>query len=91
MRFNDLYGSKCSIQKSSLAEKDAIWLGIDDAQPQVLHGDAKRLGIETNASEGWIPYPIPEEVLLTTRMHLDRTQADKLVKILTRFVATGEI
>lgn len=25
--FTDLYGASCSIQKSSLATKDAIWLG----------------------------------------------------------------
>ena len=27
--FSDLYGSKCSLQKSSLATDDAIWLGVD--------------------------------------------------------------
>jgi hypothetical protein len=27
--FTDLYGSVCSIQESSLATDDAIWLGVD--------------------------------------------------------------
>lgn len=27
-KFEDLYGTKCSIQKSSLATQDAIWLGV---------------------------------------------------------------
>ena len=27
--FSDLYGSECSIQKSSLATNDAIWFGVD--------------------------------------------------------------
>ena len=27
--FKDLYGAQCSIQKSSLADVDAIWLGCD--------------------------------------------------------------
>jgi len=27
--FVDLYGSQCSLQKSSLATDDAIWLGVD--------------------------------------------------------------
>lgn len=27
--FTDFYGSECSIQKSSLATKDCIWLGVD--------------------------------------------------------------
>ena len=30
--FTDLYGAECSIQKSSLAELDAIWLGVDRDQ-----------------------------------------------------------
>lgn len=28
--FKDLYGADCSIQKSSLATDDAIWLGCDE-------------------------------------------------------------
>lgn len=28
-RFADLYGSACSIQDSSLADHEAIWLGVD--------------------------------------------------------------
>jgi hypothetical protein len=27
--FQDRYGAACSIQKSSLATEDAIWLGVD--------------------------------------------------------------
>lgn len=27
--FTDLYGLSCSIQKSSLATSDALWLGVD--------------------------------------------------------------
>jgi len=27
--FSDMYGAKCSIQKSSLATDDAIWFGVD--------------------------------------------------------------
>lgn len=33
IEFEDIYGEKCSIQKSSLATKDAIWLGQD--QPTI--------------------------------------------------------
>lgn len=90
-QFADFYGNQCSIQKSSLATADAIWLGVDDANPKVLHGDAKMLGIATDATCGWVPYPIPEAVSLTTRMHLSREQVAQLLPILERFVATGEI
>lgn len=29
--FDDLYGARCSVQKSSAAEFDAIWLGANEA------------------------------------------------------------
>jgi hypothetical protein len=37
--FEDRYGRKCSIQKSSLATEDAIWLGCDEG----IHYDAAGL------------------------------------------------
>lgn len=91
LEFVDRYGSKCSLQKSSLAEDHAIWLGIDDAKPMVLHGDAKHLGIDTEATSGWVPYPIPKEVQLATRMHLTREQVKALLPILQEFVRSGEV
>jgi hypothetical protein len=33
--FTDRYGQKCSIQKSSLATEDAIWLGIANTGPHI--------------------------------------------------------
>jgi hypothetical protein len=89
--FADRYGQACSIQKSSLATEDAIWFGLDDAEPVVLHGDAAKVGVHTTATEGWVPYPIPKEVLIATRMHLTRDQVRELLPILKRFVATGEV
>jgi hypothetical protein len=29
VEFTDRYGAECSLQKSSLATEDAIWLGVD--------------------------------------------------------------
>ncbi|EES51170.1 hypothetical protein NE172_01985 [Clostridium botulinum] len=40
---------------------------------------------------GWVAYPIPEDVLLSTRMHLTRGQVKELIPILQKFVDTGEI
>ena len=91
IEFKDRYGVECSIQKSSLATEDAIWLGPSDPNAKILHGDAKRLGIETNADCGWIPYPLPDEVQCTTRMHLTQAQVAKLLPILERFANTGEL
>ncbi len=89
--FLDLYGEECSIQKSSLATEDAIWFGINNARPQIMVSDAKRLGIPTDKSVGWIPYPFPEEVALVERMHLNREQVSTLLPILQHFVNTGEL
>lgn len=85
VEFYDHYGKKCSIQASSLAiyqqpGTSAVWLGIDGVEAQVLHGDARKLGIKTDATCGRVPYPIPEEVSVTTRMHLDRDQVEGLIE-----------
>lgn len=82
--FIDKGGNSCSLQKSS-SSGDLIWLGVDDANPKILESKIKPNGI------GWVEYPIPEYVLLTTRMHLTRDQVEKLIPILQNFVDTGEI
>ena len=33
--FLDHYNQKCSLQKSSLAFKDAIWLGVENTGPHI--------------------------------------------------------
>jgi hypothetical protein len=30
--FNDCYGEACSLQKSSLADADSIWFGVNEAK-----------------------------------------------------------
>lgn len=77
--FTDLYKTECSIQKSSLANKDAIWFGVDNPKPQILGVD------------GWQDIKIDENIMLSTRMHLTRNQVSKLLPILQKFVDTGEI
>jgi hypothetical protein len=85
VKFADIYGAPCSLQASSLAvyEKpgtSAVWLGPDDAAPKVLASQAQSLGVETAERTGWVPYPIPPGVSLTTRMHLDRDQVAALIQ-----------
>jgi hypothetical protein len=102
--FHDEYGHECSIQESSRAvfENDDgtvndplgwIWLGIDDAKPQIMKSVAKKMGMELPPGEvsGWMPYPIPEDVLLTTRMHLNETQVRGLITRLTLWLKTGSL
>jgi hypothetical protein len=84
--FTDAYGVECSIQKSSLADKDAIWLGANKL-------DIKEWSKET----GWVKHPEFDEGTLehhyvgNARMHLTREQVAELLPILQRFVETGEI
>lgn len=89
--FVDRYDKECSIQKSSLATEDAIWVGVSDATPVILATNARRLGIPTKERTGWVPYPIPDEVLLSTSMHLTREQVATILPILQHFVDTGEL
>ena len=89
--FVDRYGAECSIQKSSLATDNAIWFGVNDAKPQIMASQAKQFGVETNETCGWVDYPIPEEVSLTTRMHLTQDQVKELLPILQRFAETGNL
>lgn len=89
--FTDAYGNKCSIQMSSNAMDDYIWLGIDDPNPQIMNTDARRLGLPFTGEWGWTPYYIPKEVSIWTRMHLSRGQVAELLPYLQQFVDTGEL
>lgn len=89
--FRDRGGHECSIQKSSLATEDAIWLGVNDAEPKIMASQAAEHGVETTETYGWVPFPIPKAVLLTTRMDLTREQVANLLPVLQYFVDTGEL
>lgn len=89
--FKDRYDTKCSLQESSLATEAAIWLGVDDADPQIMATDAIKLGIPTCRTTGWVPYPIPKEVLLSTRMHLTQDDVLNLLPALIYFVEHGHL
>lgn len=89
--FKDRYDNPCSLQQSSLASEPAIWFGPDFANPKIFASDAKRLGVATERTTGWINYPVPKQVDFTTRMHLTQEQVKALLPTLIKFVETGEI
>lgn len=91
IKFEDRYGVECSMQMSSLATEDAVWLGVDDANPQVMAIQAASVGVQTTETTGWVPYPVPAPVLMATRMHLTRSQMTELLPVFQHFVATGEV
>lgn len=97
VEFKDFYGHPCSVQMSSIWLEEnkpgnsALWIGVYDAKPMVLHKYARAVGVESNATCGWVPYPIPEEVSLTTRMHLNREQVKALIGHLQRWLDKGKL
>ena len=85
IKFKDRYDSECSLQKSSLAFENCVWFGVDDADPQIMAKETLEGG------DGWVKYDIPENVMLTTRMHLSRKMVLKLLPNLIKFVIIGKI
>ena len=77
--FTDYNGVECSLQNSSLATEDAIWLGCNEANPKQM------------TANGWQPVRMPDDYIAHTRMHLTRKQVKKLLPHLEKFVKTGEI
>lgn len=78
--FTDRYGVKCSLQKSSLATEDCIWLGCNDANLRVIV-----------PGKGWTPMPMPDGYIADTRMHLTQEQVRTLLPYLIAFANTGEV
>ena len=84
--FTDRNGVKCSLQKSSLATDDCIWLGCAE------------IGLKRfEPFIGWSDVPLENRgpnginYIANTRMHLTREQVKELLPILQRFVKTGEL
>lgn len=40
---------------------------------------------------GWVPYPIPNDVLLNTRMYVNRAQVEDIVAHLMIWLRTGSL
>lgn len=99
VRFKDFNEQECSIQQSSIWLEDcnnavggsALWIGVDDAKPMILAKDAIKLGLETSQQNGWIDYPIPDEVSLHTRIHVNREQVAGLIDRLTKWLKTSKL
>ena len=80
IEFEDFNGEMCSLLKSSIATDDCIWLGVNDAKPRVCV-----------LNEGWKPYLMPDDVMMTTRMHLSRDQVAALMPYFVYFVENGDL
>ena len=100
-RFDDANEKKCSIQESSAVGNYAeslsdpgssfLWLGIDDVDARVMASEAASVGVVTDQKTGWVGFPIPSNVSITTRMHLNREQVKELVELMQLWLETGTI
>ena len=97
--FTDTKDRKCSVQASSLFDDSErgmnnpgssfLLIGIEDAEPMFLASKAGKVGVDTDETVGWIPFPVPRDVMMTTRMHLNREQVKDLICTLSTWLATG--
>lgn len=87
--FTDRNGLLGSLQKSSLATEDAIWLGVYDDIVRECRMDTK---------EGWqdidlntIKHSPENDILVENRLHLTQSMVKELLPFLQKFAETGEI
>lgn len=90
--FEDSYEEKCSLQKSSLATKDCIWLGLDEPKIKEFYPEPR------DTDESWFDVDLSKlnhrpqnEIHTFSRMHLTREQVAELLPYLQKFVETGEL
>lgn len=79
--FRDGNNEPCSIQESSAAEQDMLWLGCDAKVLKRFNGDGT----------GWSEIPLGLNEHVASRMHLTREQAEALIPLLTKFVKSGHL
>lgn len=91
INFEDSYGVGCSLQESSNGSETSVWLGVSKANPLVMASMAAGYGVFTPETTGWVPYPIPDDVLLHTRMHLTQDMVKQMLPTLQHFAETGEL
>ena len=95
MDFTDRYGEQCSLQKSSLATEDAIWLGVNEPKliefcPTPRETDEAWFDVTQGAMEK-VKHRPQNEMYLSGRMHLTRDMVKILLPYLYNFVNRGEL
>ncbi len=98
INFKDAHGDECSLQISSACGSEEqplgyLWLGVNDANPQIMKSKALEHGLQLPPGEvsGWMPFPIPKDVSLSTRMHLGEAQVRMLMAAFEQWLETRTI
>jgi len=67
-----------------------LWLGPTKVVPKIMANHAKKLGIQTDETTGWIEFSVPKEVFIDSSMHLNRDQVKQLIGHLQEWLNNGE-
>lgn len=84
--FKDSKGVKCSVQKSSSAMRDCIWLGADDIGLQEFIAFRNPAWQEVELERS-----LEHHYVANNRMHLTQKQVKALLPILKEFAKTGDL
>jgi len=89
-KFTDVGGDVCTIQKSSSAMQDCIWLGSKEIGLYgfIPNGNPSWRDVSEDQIKEKFGF---QNVIANNRMHLSRDQVAEILPILQKFVDTGEI
>lgn len=94
-KFKDRNGLDCSLQKSSIATEDCIWLGLNNPDISEFYPtprDIKESHVEITVDDLQKLKKRPQnEIYAFSRMHLTRDQVKELLPYLQNFVETGSL
>ena len=77
----------CEEEAEGCYSRPMLWLGVNDAEPKILARDAIQMGLPNHGqTTGWVPYAIPKEVALSTRMHLRVEHVKQIRDMLTAWL-----
>lgn len=93
IEFKDYEGIECSLQQSSLATTNAIWLGMNKPEIKEFYP------IPRETEESWfdvedlspLKHRPQNEIITYSRMHLTQKQVKRLLPHLIAFAETGSI
>ena len=83
--FKDANDIECTLQKSSSAMADKIWLGASDIGLKRFEPGIGWSNVELKSDPHGVHY------VANNRMHLTQEQVRKLLPLLTKFAETGEL
>lgn len=95
IEFKDRNNHKCTLQKSSIANEDCIWLGVDEPVIQEFYPyprETEESYFEVTLEDLQTLKKRPQNTIHAfSRMHLTREQVKELLPLLQKFVKTGEL